>query len=117
MNAHRRPVSILVAAGLYLAVGVLGFAAHFGELRVGRSDAPMIELTEFLAVVAGVFLLRRQNWARWLALAWIAFHVLLSALHSTREMAIHGLLCLAIAWLLFNTAADGYFRSAETEAT
>lgn len=112
-----RPISILVVAGLYLAVGVLGFAAHFGELRAGHGDAPMIELTEFLAVVAAVFLWRGNNWARWLALAWIAFHVLLSALHSVREMAVHGLLCAAIAWLLFSAAADRYFQRSETQST
>ena len=35
-----------------------------------------------LAIVCGVFLLRGHNWARWLALAWIAFHVVLSAFHA-----------------------------------
>jgi hypothetical protein len=60
---------------LYLVVGIIGFAYHFPELRAGHPDAIWIELTEFLAIVAGVFMLLGRNWARWLALAWIAFHV------------------------------------------
>ena len=37
-----------------------------------------MELTELLAMVSGAFMLRGHNWARWLALAWIIFHVILS---------------------------------------
>ena len=33
------------------------------------------------AVVAGVFMLRGRNWARWLALAWMASHVAISVFH------------------------------------
>jgi hypothetical protein len=110
MTAARRPWSVLFAACLYLAVGTVGFAAHFSELAAKHPDALGIEITELLAVVSGAFLLRGHNWARWLALGWIAFHAVLSALHSLPEMAVHGLLCVAVAWLLFCSAADRYFH-------
>ncbi len=34
-------------------------------------------------------MLRGSNWARWLALAWIAFHVFLSFLHSWQQVLVH----------------------------
>ena len=35
----------------------------------------------------------RQNWARWLALAWIIFHVGLSLFHPIGELAFHVAFC------------------------
>jgi hypothetical protein len=56
-----------------------------------------------------------QNWARWLALAWIAFHVVLSALHPIPELIIHAVFCAVFAWLLFRPEAARYFRGAQSE--
>lgn len=117
MNGNRRPISVTILACLYLAAGAIGFAFHFKELLAAHPDAVGIELTEFVAILCGAFLLRGHNWARWLALAWIVFHVVLSAFHSVHEVAIHGLLCAVIAWLLFRTEATRYFCRARTEAT
>jgi hypothetical protein len=93
-------------------VGAIGFIYHFNEF-LGRSafqyDTVWVELTESLAIICGIFLLRGQNWARWLALAWIAFHVVLSAFHALPEFAIHCLFCAVIAWFLFRPAAGQYF--------
>ena len=74
-----RQLSVTIVAAGYLIVGIVGFAAHFNSLlaRDALSEGVPIEATEVVAVIAGVFLLRAQNWARWLALAWIAFHVAL----------------------------------------
>jgi len=114
MNSVKRPISVVVIACLYLAVGVLGCIFHFRELLAHHSDAVWIELTELLAIVCGAFLLRGDNWARWLALAWIAFHVVLSAFHNIRELAIHSALCILIAWALFHPGATRYFRGDRT---
>jgi len=108
MTATRRPISIAIIALVYLTVGIVGFGYHFKEILA--PDGIAIELTEFLAIVAGVFLLRSQNWARWLALAWIAFHVVLSAFHPLPELLVHCLFCAVIAWLLFRPSAAAYFR-------
>ena len=109
MNSSKRPVSVLVLACLYLAVGVAGFVGHFGDLR--QPDGVWIELTEFLAIVAGAFMLRAQNWARWLALAWMAFHVVLS-FRVLPQLAVHALMLALIGWLLFRPEASRYFRGA-----
>jgi hypothetical protein len=57
-------------------------------------------------------MMRGQNWARWLAVAWMAFHVILSAFHAVRELAIHSLFLAVIAWILFRPEGARYFRGA-----
>ena len=115
MNANKRPISVTILACVYLAVGVGGFAIHFHELLARHPDAVGIEVTELTAIVCGVFLLRGQNWARWLALAWIAFHVILSAFHAIPELVIHAVFCAVFAWVLFRPEAVRYFRGARVE--
>jgi hypothetical protein len=110
MNEIKRPISIPILACVYILVGVAGFVFHFHELLAAHREALLIEATELLAIVAGAFLLRGQNWARWLALAWIAFHVVISAFHPVQELLMHSLFCVVIAWLLFRPAATRYFR-------
>lgn len=117
MNSNKRPISVTILACVYLAVGVGGFAVHFRELLARHTDAVGIELTELTAIVCGVFLLRGQNWARWLALAWIAFHVILSAFHAIPELVIHAVFCAVFAWVLFRPEAAGYFRDVRVEPT
>jgi hypothetical protein len=111
MNFGKRPVSILVLACVYLAVGSIGFVFHFRDLR--QPDGLGIEVTELLAILAGAFMLRGRNWARWLALAWMAFHVALSAFGVLRELAIHTLILVVIAWILFRPEARRYFHGVE----
>jgi len=106
----KRPFVVIVVACLYLVVGLLGFVFHFRELIAGHRDAIGIELTEFLAVVSGIGLLLRQNWARLLALAWVTFHVVLSFFHTRRELLVHAALCVLIAWALFRPATTRWFR-------
>ena len=108
--AGRRPISLTILAGAYLLVGTAGFVFHFKELLARQPDAVLVEFVEIIAVLCGAFLLRGQNWARWLALAWIAFHVFLSAFHPLRELAVHSVFFVLIAWILFRADARRYFR-------
>jgi hypothetical protein len=110
------PIAVVIVVAVYLLVGVAGFIYHFHELTAGHRDAIAIELTEVLAVVSGVGLLFRQNWARWLALAWIVFHVVISLFHPMRELLIHALLCALIAWLLFRPATAAWFRETRSKS-
>jgi len=59
-----------------------------------------------------VFMLRGQNWARWLALLWMATHVVISAFHPMRELVIHSVVFVLIAYLLFRREAREYFSAA-----
>ena len=117
MNSNKRPLSVTILACVYLAVGAIGFAGHFRELLGLQHDGVLVELTEFLAIVSGAFMLRGNNWARWLALAWIAFHVILSAFHAIPELVIHAVFCAVFAWVLFRPEAARYFRGARVEPT
>jgi hypothetical protein len=110
MNSLHRPVSVLILAWAYIAVGAAGFAYHFPELIARHPDSLWIELTEFLAFVSGAFMLRGQNWARWLALAWIAFHVAIS-FPVVREVAVHLAIFALIFWTLFRASARRYFQN------
>jgi hypothetical protein len=80
-------------------------ADSFPELIAFKDYAVWIELTELLAILAGAFMLLDYNWARWLALAWMAFHVAISfpVLH---QMAVHSIIFAMIAWLLLRPDAS-----------
>jgi len=112
MNAVKRPLSVAIVACLYIVVGTIGSVFHFKDLLAAPREGMAIEITELVALGCGVFMLLGKNWARWLALAWIVFHVILSAFHAVREFAVHCLICIAIAWLLFRPAAARYFHRA-----
>jgi hypothetical protein len=63
------------------------------------------------AIVAGVFMLRGRDWARWLALAWIAAHVVISAFHLMQGLLIHSILFVLFAYLLLRREAREYFSA------
>jgi hypothetical protein len=114
MTPNKRPLSVMILGCVYIVVGTVGFAYHFAEFRARnafRYDDFWVELVRLLAIIAGAFMLRGHNWARWLALAWIASHVILSAFHSWGEFAMHCLFCALIAWFLFRPDAERYFLS------
>jgi len=114
---NKRPLSVTIIGWLYLVMGVAGFAYHLTGLRVKhqfQSDVIWVELIFLLAIVSGAYMLRGHNWARWLAIAWMAFHVVLSIFHTISELAIHSLLCAALAYFLFRAAASRYFRSSSS---
>ncbi|MFZ0734624.1 MAG: hypothetical protein WAM79_20060 [Candidatus Sulfotelmatobacter sp.] len=110
MNEKKRPIAVTIVAWLYLLVGIGALIGHFHELVPINRDAILMGVTELLAIVAGVFMLRGQNWARWLALAWMAFHVALSAFPPGVPLVVHCVFFVAIAWALLQRSAGLYFR-------
>ena len=109
MSTNKPPLPVIIIALLYLAVGIIGFVYHFRSLLAWQQDSVWVETTELLAAVIGAFLLRGHNWARWLAVAWMAFHVVLSAFESYAQAAVHLAFLALIAWALFAPAARRYF--------
>ena len=110
----KRPVSVTILALVLLLAGVVGFVYHAPDLRNWHPfpwDAILIEFIRVLAVVAAIYMLRGRNWARWLALFWIAFHVVVSAFHSWGEFAMHAVILAVFAYVLLRQAANTYFRS------
>ena len=109
----KRPLSVVLISGLFLVSGVIGIAYHASDFRMQgilQSEIVLVFLVRLLAVVCAVFMLRGANWARWLAVLWLAYHVVLSWGHSTQQLVVHGLLFAVIAYFLFRAPASVYFR-------
>jgi len=115
LRVNKRPLSVTIIAWIYLIMGVVGFVYHLimqNSLHPFPFDVLWVELIFLTAIASGAYTLRGHNWARWLALAWIAFHVVLSIFHNLPELAIHALLCAVLAFFLFRSAASRYFGPA-----
>jgi hypothetical protein len=100
----RRPLAITVISWMFIVAGAVGLAYHLTEFQTERPFDPellLICLLRLSAIVGGIFMLRGHDWARWILAAWLAYHVLLSALHTPFELLVHGLLFAAVAYFLF----------------
>jgi len=112
MTMNKHPISVTILSLLMLVTGVLGFVHHAYEARPWHTlpaDAIAACLVSLVAVICGVWMLRGANWARWLTLAWMAFHVGLSALKSVQETIVHGVLLALFIYLLFRRPAREFF--------
>jgi hypothetical protein len=112
----KRPLPVSLISWVYIAAGVVGIAVHARELSTQgafQTDAIWVVLVPLLAIAAGVYMLRGRNWARWLAVAWVAFHVLLSAFHSAQQLAVHAVMLGVFAYFLFRPEATEYFRATQ----
>ena len=107
----KRPLSVTLIALLFIAAGVAGVVFHFSD---DRHDPWIIVIfiIRLIAIIGGVFLLKGHNWARWLVLAWMAFHVVVSGFHALPEFLMHAFLLIVIAFILLRPPASDYFRSA-----
>jgi hypothetical protein len=105
---HKRPLSITIISWIFILVGVVALAYH---LTHPKEDYILwILFVRFLALVCGVCMMLRQNWARWLSAAWLAYHVSLSVHHKTSELIIHALLFIVIVFFHFRRSSSAYFR-------
>jgi hypothetical protein len=112
---NRRPFSVTVISYLFIAAGAIGFAYHVTEFKAQGQfeyDLALVCFVRLLAILSGLFMLRGHNWARWLLLVWIVYHVILSAFHSLSELAMHTILLGVVAYFLFRPKASAYFRAA-----
>ena len=107
----KRPLILTIFGWFLILAGVVGFAAHFPLHRAWHSDDAWPLTLELILLIAGVFILRGQNWARWLAVVWIAFHVALSFYNSLRQVAVHTLILLIFVGILFHRAARAWFAA------
>ncbi|HLJ48318.1 MAG TPA: hypothetical protein VKU01_20025 [Bryobacteraceae bacterium] len=90
----KRTLPVILIGILYIVTGAFGMVSHF-------RDVFWLPLISLVALVAGVFMVLGSMWARWLAIAWMLFHVVLSAFHTLFEFALHAILCVAFAYFLF----------------
>jgi len=115
---NNRPASITIIGYLFIAVGAVALTYHLLPQHIDEADSghPIpyalvwICLVRTLAIVSGAFILRGFNRARWLLVIWMAYHIVLSALHSLSEVAVHTMLFGMIVWFLFRPPAAAFFR-------
>jgi hypothetical protein len=115
----RRPLSVTLVGWLFIAAGTAGIVYHAPEFDVRRpfgAHLLLAFLVRLLAIVGGAALLRGHNWARWLLIVWLAYHVVLSAFHSPPELVMHAVLAVVIGYVLFRPAATAYFRQGPDNA-
>lgn len=110
----KRPLPVTILGYLFIVVGLVGFVYHLSDKPLDHWVV-LISLVRIIAVVGGVFLLLGRNWARWLVLAWLAFHVVVSALHSMSEAVAHVVLLVVIGYVLLRPPASPYFQSSSSE--
>ena len=110
----KRPIAVTVIGWLFIGAGVIGLAYHLSERPLDRWILAL-SIIRILAVIGGIALLAGQSWARWLILAWLAFHVVLSAFHSLSESMAHLVLTLVVGCTLLRPPASKYFRSVPPE--
>ena len=110
---EQRPRSITIISWLFLLFGSIALISGLlplDNLTLAQLKGHwMVHLSRILAIVSGLFMLRGHNWARWLLVLWIAFHIILSALHSALQLLIHVVIFSVILFFLFRRPASSYF--------
>jgi hypothetical protein len=112
-----RPLSITIISWLFIIFGAIALVSGLFPL-MGASTAQlvadfkshwMVHFSRLAQMAGGLFMLRGQNWARWLLVVWMAFHVVISVLHSFTQVAIHVGIFSVILFFLFRKPASEYF--------
>ena len=110
----KRPFSVSFLGCMFIVAGLVSLFYHLLRDRLDYWTLP-ISLVGILAIVGGVFLLKGRNWARWLVLAWLTFHVAVSALNSMSRSVAHIVLLIAVAYFLLTPPDSRYFKSAQSK--
>lgn len=114
-SMNKRPLAVIIIACVYIATGAAGLANQLSEFDARHpfaNDVAWVALVSLIAIVSGIYMLRGHNWARWLALAWMGFHVILNIFHTRLELAVHALFFGILTYFLFRPAVSRYFGTA-----
>jgi len=110
---ERRPITVVIVGMLFILAGCFGIAAHvkdFSQPGLKLGELIWVFIVRLLAIICGILLFLRVDWARWLAVIWLLYHVIIGALHSSSEMIMHIVLLIVVAILLFVPVSSAYFR-------
>lgn len=118
----KRPRSITIISWIFIAFGsialltsLLPYVDTTHAQRTAEFRAHwIVHLARILAVACGVFMLYGFNWARWLLVVWLGYHIILSVLHSPLQLLVHSLLFAVVLYFLFRPQASAYFRVRES---
>lgn len=107
------PLPVLIVAAALMVAGVVGFFYHFKEFADPDQKiyvTMLVELLRIVAFVSGLLLLRANNPGRWLSIAWVLLHVVISAFNSVGETIMHIVVLLIVCILLFLPVSSNYFN-------
>ena len=113
----KRPRSIIVIGLLFILLGALTFIHAAWDLvnteqRLTNLQRHwMIYLSAGAAIVGGAFLLKGQSWARWLLVAWMAFHIVVGALNGIVPLLTHVVIFSVMGYFLFRRPVSSYLSS------
>src|SRR4029450_3269580 len=106
---NKRPLAITIICWIFIVFGAI--ALLYGLRSSGGTNAPQriadlkghwyVHVSRMARVLVGVFMLYGFNWARWLLVVWIAFHIVISILHSPFQLLVHSVLFAVILYFLF----------------
>jgi hypothetical protein len=113
----KRPLLVTLIGYLFIASGTIGIIYHAPGLKEinTRPEVILVLFVRMLAILGGVFTLRGANWARWLLVIWIAYHVILSYFHSPVELITHLIVFAFITIGLFHAKVTWYFEKKESD--
>ncbi len=116
---QKRPLSITIISWLFILFGSIALLS--GVLPFVHMDAAqlaaelkshwMVHLSRIVEIIGGVFMLYGHNWARWLMVAWILFHIVIGALHSPLQFVLHLVIFSVVLFFLFRRPASEFFTS------
>ena len=95
--------------GLFIVAGLVGLVYH-GVSEPFSRELVLILLVRITAIVGGALLILGYGWARWVLIAWMGFHVAISALNSVEQVVMHAVLLVVVAYFLTRAPASEYFR-------
>ena len=107
----KRPVILTIFCCLLILLGAVGIVGHFPVHRAWHGDDAWPLGLELILITAAVFILRGHNWARWLALVWIAFHLAISFYDSVGKVIAHTIILLIFVAALFNPPVRRWFNA------
>ena len=108
----KRPLTVTLIAFVFIIAGISGIVYHapeWKEIGLHRETiwAFVVRLT---AILAGIFLLKASNIARWVLVGWMVYHVVLSFYHSTAELVMHIAVTIVVVIALFNPKTNLFFN-------
>lgn len=107
------PLPVLIVAIALLTAGAVGFIYHLKDFADPDQKiyvTVLVELLRIVAILSGILLLRAINWGRWLSVAWVLLHVVISAFNSVNETIMHIAVLIVVTVLLILPVSSRYFK-------
>jgi hypothetical protein len=116
---NKRPGSITIISWIFIVFGSIALLSGLlpnvnitAAQRIAEFKGHWyVHVSRMVMVLCGVFILYGFNWARWLLVVWLAFHVIIGVLHSSFQLLVHSLFFAVVVYFLFRPAASAYFRA------